>query len=300
LIKRFLDKIPRSVRFLLKLTITSLALWLVFREVNFREVWKNVLQANFFFLLLSLVGFQFSKILAAFRLKALMEAHEVTMAHRFNVKLLYIGMFYNLFLPGSIGGDGYKVFLLNRAYEVKTRKLIGTMLYDRISGLAFLLILGLVLLAASSLTLQFEHLPWICAGLVLLALPAFYGFTRLFFSMHIPQFWESSLWSFGVQLTQVLTAFLLLFSLGIRENFTDYLALFQVSSTVAVLPFTIAGVGARELVFLYGYKYLPILEGVSISFTLLFFVITATAAVIGGFITVDKDLDSKLTEKVKN
>lgn len=300
MIKRLLDSIPGPVRFVLKLTITSLALWLVFREVNFGEVWKNVLQANFFFLFLSLAGFQFSKILAAFRLKVLMSAHGVTMPHRFNVKLLYIGMFYNLFLPGSIGGDGYKIFLLNRAYEVKTRKLIATMIYDRISGLAFLVILGLLLLAASSLTLQFEYLPWICAGLILLALPAFYGFTRLFFSMHTPQFWTSSMWSLGVQLIQVLTAFLLLFSLGIRENFTDYLALFQASSTVAVLPFTIAGVGARELVFLYGYQYLPILESVSISFTLLFFVITATAAVIGGFISVDNDLASQVPEKVEN
>jgi len=60
----------------------------------------------------------------------------------------YIGMFYNLFLPGSVGGDAYKVFLLHEQGVGRTKPLILATLLDRLSGLAMLALLtfGLILL----------------------------------------------------------------------------------------------------------------------------------------------------------
>ena len=51
-------------------------------------------------------------------------------------------MFYNLFLPGAISGDAYKVVLLTRKYDVSYKKITAAVLLDRFSGL---LALGLIL-----------------------------------------------------------------------------------------------------------------------------------------------------------
>ncbi len=63
----------------------------------------------------------------------------------------------------------------------------------------------------------------------------------------------------------------LLNSLGVSENLIAYMALFLISSVVAVLPFTIGGVGARELVFVLGHQWFGIEQNTAVAFSLLFF-----------------------------
>jgi glycosyltransferase 2 family protein len=53
---------------------------------------------------------------------------------------------------------------------------------------------------------------------------------------------------------------------------------------VAVFPFTIGGVGARELTFILGYQFLGIDQNVAVAFSLLFFLITAVVSMVGGFL----------------
>ncbi len=53
-------------------------------------------------------------------------------------------MFYNLFLPGGIGGDGYKIYLLQKNYQTGTKKIFGAVLADRISGMVALVVLALI------------------------------------------------------------------------------------------------------------------------------------------------------------
>jgi len=70
---------------------------------------------------------------------------------------------------------------------------------------------------------------------------------------------------------QLLSAFFILKAVGIQGDYLDYLVIFMASSVVAVFPFSIGGVGARELVFLYAHQFMSIDEEKAISFTLLFF-----------------------------
>jgi uncharacterized membrane protein YbhN (UPF0104 family) len=59
--------------------------------------------------------------------------------------------------------------------------------------------------------------------------------------------------------------------------------LFLLSSVVAVLPFTIGGIGARELVFIFGADYLLIDKNTAVAFSILFFIITAVSSLSGIF-----------------
>ena len=89
------------------------------------------------------------------------------------------------------------------------------------------------------------------------------------------------------QLAQLICAWFILKSLGVTENFLAYQLVFLLSSIVAVLPLTIGGVGARELVFVYAHTYAGIEEATAVAFSLIFFLISAMISLIGSGISID-------------
>jgi len=268
------------------LTLTGLALIIVFRKIEVETTLQFIRQSNWIWLIPALVLFNSSKFLASFRLNHLIRLMGIHLTEGQNLKLYYIGMFYNLFLPGGIGGDGYKVYRLKKAFESPLKKLIGIMLYDRINGVSglffWIAILGLVIIP-----FQPEEFEWLwILGFVLLY-PAFYLFTKCIFPYTQSVFVKASSLSIGVQLLQLICSIFILKALHIDDLFAAYLLLFLISSLAAALPFTIGGVGARELVFVYGSQYFSIDQNSAVAFSLIFFLITAISSLAGTFIKID-------------
>ncbi len=275
----------KRVGFLIKLVLSATALYFVFRTIDLQETWQTLLQTKAGFFVLALLAFNLSKIAAAFRFKRFLYPLGIYLSDGYNIRLLYISMFYNLFLPGSIGGDGYKVYLLKQQHEVTVKRLAGATLLDRLSGLALLVMMTGVFLLFSSFTVDVPYYDALVVVATALVLPGFYLAVRWVFPLFRTQFLSTTHLSFWVQTGQVLAAIFLLLSLSVQQHYLDYLTLFMVSSVVAVLPFTIGGVGARELVFLYGFQYLAIEQETAITFTLLFFLVTAFTSLAGLFVS---------------
>lgn len=273
----------------LKLGLTIGSLYFVFKKVDFQQVVDTMASTNLFYFFLALMTFNLSKIVSAYRIKAYYQAIGIPLNNTYNIKLLYLGMFYNLFLPGSIGGDGYKVYLLRQQFDVKTKYVISATLLDRLSGLALLLLLAGIFLFFSSYAPSVPHYHLLIMIATLLILPAYFMGNKIFFPVFLKKFGVTTHLSFWVQIGQVMTAIFLLMAVSVHENYTDYLTLFMISSVVAVFPFTIGGVGARELVFLYGFQYLNIHQETAVTFTLLFFFVTAITALFGLFFSYGLD-----------
>src|SRR5260370_40827739 len=83
-----------------------------------------------------------SKLFSALRLNIYFRSIHIHLPEWANIKLYWLGMFYNLFLPGSISGDAYKVILLKRKFNTSYKKTSAAVLMDRFSGL---LALGLIM-----------------------------------------------------------------------------------------------------------------------------------------------------------
>jgi len=278
------NKVKRILKTALKFIITGLALYFVFSKISWSQVSELLLSSNVFLLILAAIFFIISKILSAYRLQGFFKCIDLILPTRYNLKLYWIGMFYNLFLPGGIGGDGYKVYLLNKEYGTKVKPLIQASLIDRVSGLAslvFLAGLGFLLLDLTSFPEWMLYAD--IAGLLLL-FPILYIFTNIFFKAFTSFLIHSMFWSLSVQLMQVVSAILILFSLGVLKNQIAYEVLFLISSFVSILPFTIGGLGSREFTFLLGHQYFGIDEAVSIALSLLFTLITAIVSFGGVFI----------------
>ncbi len=283
-------KKKKFLKLALKIALTGLAVYLVFRKINAQATWEAIQTANWSWLFLALVFFVFSKVLSAFRLNCYFRDLQIRLPEMANIKLYSIGMFYNLFLPGGIGGDGYKVYLLKKSHQKPVKPLLAAVLLDRINGLAVLVLLlfGLTLWVEIDLPEAWEK------GIKGLALSGFFIVPLGFWLMvrwWFPSFRSSIILTGGysllTQLSQLICAYFILLSLGITARILAYQFVFLLSSIVAVLPLTIGGVGARELVFIYSHDYMGIDQNAAVAFSLLFFLITALVSFIGAFIKVE-------------
>ena len=275
-----MDKQRKRITTLLKIVFSFLLIYFVFTKIQFQDVWNVLKNAKIFPLLIALIFFIFSKLIAALRLNLYFHQLEINLSQLSNIKLYLLGMFYNLFLPGGIGGDAYKGYVIKKNYEVRTKRIISVLLLDRLSGLLLLVIyacfLG-VLIEAD----QLAGFNWLFIISILAALLVFWILNKKYFNYVYPIYWRSLSYSALVQLCQIICVLFILISLGLEENRLSYLFIFLVSSVVAVLPLTIGGIGSREVVFFYGAIWLGLEQNTSVSISMLFFFITALVSLAG-------------------
>ncbi len=261
-----------------KLAVTIVCLWYVSRKINWLLTLQLLNGSNKLWLVLAAVCFTFSKLVAALRLNIYFKNIQVNLPQLKNIRLYWLGMFYNLFLPGGIGGDAYKVIVLSRRNMQSVKKLSAAVLLDRISGVA-----GLAILAAIYYFLIFKGSQF--SGWLLLAvapgLVVYYFFIKKVFYSFISSCWITLLLGTIVQFLQVICVYSLMASINITQHHNEFVLLFLLSSIVAILPFTIGGLGAREVVFLWGSQQFGLDLNQSIYISLLFYLITVMVSLVG-------------------
>lgn len=271
-------KFDKRITTILKLLVTSGALYFVFRKIDINELWLIFKSSNLFFLLIAILFFILSKVVSSYRLNYFLRTIRVNITEKFNLQLYWLGMYYNLFLPGGIGGDGYKIYLLNKMTKVKVKPLFWSILLDRITGLLALFCLAVALGYFMPLEMIYKYILWLG---IPLSVVAFYIFLRITSKEYLSSFIITNLQSFIVQTAQIISAYFIIKAMGITSNTGSYLFLFLLSSIVATVPFTIGGVGAREITFYIGARFMNLEMEPSIGLGVLFFFITAVVSLFG-------------------
>ncbi len=264
----------------LKLIISLALIYFIFTKIQLEDVLTTLKASNPFYLIIALLLVVFSKIMASFRLNLYFHQLEIPLTQKSNLKLYLLGMFYNLFLPGGIGGDAYKGYVINKKYEVKTKRVISVLVLDRLSGMLLLFLYACIL--AILMNNDFlNSFKWIFVSSIPLSIITFWFLNKRFFDYVLPVFWKSIGYSSLVQISQLVAIVFILKALAIKAATVAYLLVFLVSSIVSVLPLTIGGIGSRELTFLYGAEWLSLDTDASVSISFVFFLITALISLIG-------------------
>lgn len=267
-------------------------LYFVFTKIPFQEIselWKSI---NIFYLLLGAIFFLASQIVSTKRLEKYFFANGFNLSFKSNLELYFLGMFYNFFIPGGIGGDAYKVYILNKKFGWNSKKLTSSLFNDRLSGL--LAICVLILVFATQLS-GFGDYIWLEIIGIIIGITATYFFTKKLFSQYKNIFLLTFLLSVLIQILQVVSFILLLKSLGLESNYTIYAIVFLSSSVLGLISF--AGIGVREMLFLQASKYFDFNPNISVSASLLFTVITAFFSFFGVYFQLRK-LNLKTTDEL--
>ena len=265
-------RIKKIVINLLKLGVSVGAIWWVMSKISFKEVMDVFSTSNIYYLFCASVFIILALVFSAFRQNLSFRNTGANLSQLLNIKLLWLGLFYNLFLPGGIGGDGIKVYLVNKYRKNGIKKNIGTMLVNRISGLVAIGMITVVLYYLSGLQINYGNAAWIGIplgyALYYLVLKFFF---KSFLKIHAGLFW----WSLALQMMQFISVLFILLAFNKTTDLFDYLFLFFASTIATAIPITIGGIGARELVIMVSAKTLGLDSELCIALSLMFFLISS-------------------------
>ncbi len=263
-----------------KLIITIACFYILYLKTDVKIIRTILKEINFIFLILATLCFIFSKYISALRLKHFFELIHLPISQYLNLKLYLLGMYYNLFLPGGLGGDAYKAYYLRRKYSaVSLRKILTSLIFDRLNGLFVLLVLVLILFFFVPYEIIYKK-EIIIIGVFLFPL-CLYILMYLFFKESLPKFFSLFIYSIGVQLIQLLSVLFIILSLNIHTTIYELLFVFLISTITVMIPITIGGSILRELTFVYFSVFLHYDKNYSITIALLFYLITAFVSLFG-------------------
>ncbi|UII27038.1 flippase-like domain-containing protein [Fulvivirga maritima] len=268
---------------MLKILISGLAIYITIKKIDVKEAINVITHCNIYWLLIAVLLFNVSQWISAVRLKNLLEELSIQASYWFHIKLFYFGMLYNIILPGGIGGDAYKVILLKGQFNKRGRDILKALFLDRLSGLAGLLFLALILALIINMPWN-ENFNTLTLLSSILIYPGYFLVNKFIFPSFTKSFLSVNILGILMQGTQVICAYFILLSLGAEANYLSYLLVFLVSSIATIIPVTLGGLGMRELVFLYAADFLVFDKETAIALSLLFFLITVASSLLGLFV----------------
>jgi len=101
------------------------------------------------------------------------------------------------------------------------------------------------------------------------------------------------IWSFVVQIFQMLAILMILTAFSIKAGQIEYLLIFLVSSVAAMLPISVGGIGIREIVFLKMSGYLLLDQKIAVTISLTFYFITVLGSLFGLITALEKRKNKK-------
>lgn len=294
--------------FFLKLAVSSLLLYWIFSHMNLAQVKIILNRISIHYILLFLLAFISLTMLNGWRWKIMSDAYQIPMSHWFSQKWSFIALFFNNVLPAGIGGDGFRVYASIRQ-NGKIAKSFAVVFYDRAISFLTLNLMGFIVLF---FLFDFKNNLWLYGifsistilFIVLFFIPqlAFlmkfiekifpFGFVKkIFFRMneaklqkeHIRAVLASFALAIVLQLLMIYAHFVVSSALQLSVSFA-HLVVFVPLYFLAVVfsPFTVNGIGIREIVFKVFLTQIGMLQEEAILFALIFFTWELILSLSGG------------------
>ena len=296
-------KLKSILVFCLKLVVTLVPAYFVYRNIVSDPEWSasdltNLFKNNSVFpLVLALLSLAVSNFTACYQWKLLLEKQGVHMKYGKLLKLYHVGLFFNNFMPGNVGGDAKKV------YDIRVQGGQDTVgagftatVFDRLFGLFFITLFALavgVLFFVHDAEQRAFIWPsiWIFLGFCVMfagllsrrigkffcrmvgkALPEKFETRLLRMFDRFQKFRSKKLWiniaclSTVTQSLRILVHFFCGIAVGVDLSMSWYFYYIPLVAIVSALPISIGGFGPRELLAqsLFARAGVPGLESVVI------------------------------------
>ena len=274
-------QIPSVLKFLCKLTFSLLAIYLVLIKIDWPAFFLLLNEIDPVVIFLAFILYNIGQVISAVRSRYYLALIDIHLDNVSAVYLCYLGMFYNLFFPGSIGGDGYKVYFLKRFYPKSTLLIVKGLLGDRLNGFCGLLVVGVFCFFFNG-RIKIDGYQYCLLLLGLCLSIVFYCLLQWrFLAFKLGFFIISFIMSITVQAIQGLIAVILVRSFGDIEYPFLYPCIFLCSSIVSQLPVSLGGVGTREVTLVYILNLLGISPNPGLAMALVFFMLQTLSNLIG-------------------
>ncbi len=299
----------------LKILIASVLIGAILSKVNLSDVWLAFSRANIRLVagafLLYFLGF----CIIALRWKLLLTVQGVQASFYTLVKSMIVAVFFNNFLPSTIGGDAMRAYDTWKMGGGKTQS-VSIIFMDRLLGVFTLFMFALLALLLTSIDVTF--IPGFRLWVLLAVLAGITTLYILFFrSVEISRYLQGSsknnssvikgslikvfnvfagfngkpgvlttalFLSVLLQLNVILHYTLLAMSLDINVPFSAMFIIIPVAIVVMMIPVSINAIGVRELIFVALFGLYGVDSADALAFSWMSFILITILGLIGGIV----------------
>ena len=321
----------RPFLLLLLKTLVSLGLLLfLLWRIDLFELLKTLTSAHLFYVVLVLIIYLLSQLVSCFRWVLLARPLGFRLPFKEFLSFYFIGMFFNLFAPSTVGGDMGRVFYLARdGTETPEGRLAAPTAYalisvvaDRTIGMAVLVWIGalaLLIFPTYSLPPVIRYLTYAIALGSLLAWASIPLINRVLRRREGPlgknlrcgleTYWshhsviiQTIVLSFLVHFIQTGIQILVGQALYVDLPWSYGFILYPLVGLFSALPISLNGIGLREGGYLFLLRQIDVSSEKAIAFGLLWFIIIVLDSLIGGivFILRKSSKPSAITSEIKD
>ncbi len=272
---------------LLKYALALALLYWVLSQAGLADIGATLSGISPLWLIAAFMLFNLGQWASSERMRYYYRQAGYTLEPGFTLKLTYVSMFFNLLVPGGIGGDAYRVAILKKLDNIPLGTGVRLQFSNRASGLVVIMLFILLLMIASSLAIE----GWVMASGLPLALAMLFGGYGFILLPILKESVDTAIgaffWSVLVQGLGLTAAAMVCIGLGGGDFLTDYLLLYLLAQLAGMAPVTIGGLGLRELTFYYGamwmqgYGEVPLQPELGVALSLACFGLTLAMALIG-------------------
>ena len=297
--------------FLIKLLVSGGLIGYFLMRIHVERSVDTLISANLFFILAAVFVYLLSQAVSAVRWTVLVRPLGIKTPFKDLAGYYLIGMFFNLFAPGTVGGDVSRVYYLVRdqhrddqSRSAPTVNAAMSVLMDRAIGMTVLVWIG----AAGLLLFPGYPVPPAIRSVTLLLALAFAAGTVLIpvlrrvlpeqgtsiivklrlvlrsYRAHWSAIVQGVLLSVIVHLIQASMHFVMGRALNLTIPFSFCLIIYPLVGTFASIPISLNGLGLREGGYILMLGLIGITAENGIAFGLLFFLIVAANSMLGGII----------------
>ena len=309
--------IKKFTTIILRLGVSALLLFLVFKQMDQQSAFAVMKGADKGMLCVSFLLFLASYVIAFWRWEMLLKTLKIDLPLRRIISPYAGGIFFNLFLPSTIGGDFMRSIDLGR-YTKRPREVIATVFLDRLSGYAALVILALIAVCLGWGMGLLRDLSVIVAvgvigillGLILLVLYNnwVYAFINTLldspkagklreaiknlheeiykFRQHKGIIARNIILSLIVQGLNPIAVYLIAQAFGIHASIIYFFIFLPIISAITLLPISIGGLGLRDVTTVIFFAKIGVAKNMAFATSLTSFFFIALCGGIGGIIYV--------------
>ncbi len=266
-------RVKKAALLIFKAAVSSALLIYLFSKVGGTAVIENAILLSPLHFGAAVALYLFATYLSSLRWKLLIPQPVGT---RRLFSMYIVGSFFNVCLPGIIGGDAVKAYYLSRelkqpasAADAGTGSMaVASVFMDRYMGLAALLLIGLAAFPAGFELLRNASMVWalpvifaafVAASVLLfrfrfgerfkLLVGVYDCFNYYFTKRHVLM--KSFLHSIAIQITGVLSVYVLARGMSLDVTFISLLVFLPMIILISMIPVSISGLGIREGAFVF-------------------------------------------------
>ena len=127
-----------------KMLVSVVLVYILLQKIGLQTIWQHMGEANWWWALLGLVTFAISNILGALQWHLLLRAQKVDMSFGHVVSFYHVGLFFNNFLIGYVGGDAFRIYDVSK-HSGDSTVAVSSVVFDRLVGFFMLTSIAMVM-----------------------------------------------------------------------------------------------------------------------------------------------------------